>query len=75
MTKDEKQLRKYRRCKRRKERNFISANELSTAIGVGLSISEARYYIKRGYFYNSAGEQVQICGYQGICQYPCDGDR
>ncbi len=74
MTKEEKQLRKYNRCQRRKRRNYISASTLSDAIGAGLSISEARQYIRRGYFYNNSGVPMQICDYQGICSHPCNGD-
>lgn len=73
MTKEQKQLRKHKRCEKRRNKNnsptiqrYMQENDLS--------FSQARSQYKNGYFYTSYGKIMQVCNWEGCCDYPCNGD-
>lgn len=72
MTKEEKQLRKYRRCEKRRKRK-VDNETIRRYMSKGLTVGQAMSFYRRGYFYEN-GERKRICEYRGLCSYPCNGD-
>lgn len=73
MTKEEKQLRKHHRCEKRRNKRSVSNSRITRLMEEGLTFTQARCHDKWGYFVEY-GKQRQVCDYQGICDYPCNGD-
>ncbi len=75
MTKEEKQLRKHRRCEKRRARNRVDKKQVFELMKEeNFSFSEAKSYLRDGYFYSDNGERMMICNYIGYCSWPCNGD-
>jgi hypothetical protein len=73
MTKEEKQLRKHYRCERRRNKRHVSNSTIKRFMEEGLTFTQARSNARRGFFVEY-GKERRICNYQGICDYPCNGD-
>lgn len=74
MTIQEKQLRKYRRCEKRRNRTGRMVDKIvSIKREYELSFSQARNQVRYGHF-TICGKDMQICSYEGICDHPCNGD-
>jgi len=73
MTKEEKQKRKQHRCEKRRKQRLISNSRIKNYMEEGLTFTQARSHAKWGFFVEY-GKERQICSWQGICDYPCNGD-
>lgn len=75
MTKEEKQLRKHKRCQKRRKHNHVNQSDVIRIMNNEcLNFSQAKHQYRYGYFYNDYGEIKQVCDYHGHCDYPCNGD-
>lgn len=73
MTNEEKQKRKFHRCEKRRKKRSVSNSRITRHMEEGLTFTQARSHAKWGYFVEN-GKSRQICDYQGICDYPCNGE-
>jgi hypothetical protein len=67
------QIRKHRRCEKRRAQRALSSEDRE--LMPSLTKYQFKQYIKYGSWWDPIEQkQMQVCDYKGHCECPCNGD-